>query len=35
MASMMYKFFDKKIDSGANLNEVLAQEVHDPMIKKF
>ena len=35
MASMTYKFFDKKTDSGANLNEVLAQELHDPMIKKF
>ena len=40
---MVYKFFDKKIGSGAratgkreaNVNEVLAQELHKPVITKF
>ena len=38
---MVYKFFDKKIESvktsqvTANVNEVLAQKLHKPMIKKF
>ena len=35
LASMVYKFFDKKIGSGMNVNEVLAQELHKPMNKKF
>ena len=37
LASMMYKFFDKKIKSETkpNANEVLAQELHKPVIKKF
>ena len=39
LASMMYKFFDKKIRSRntskkrANLNEVLSQELYKPVIK--
>ena len=34
---MVYEFFHKKIGSGirANVNEVLAQELHKPVIKKF
>ena len=32
---MVYKFLDKKIGSGVNVNEVLAQELHKPVIKKF
>ena len=32
---MMYRFFDKKTRSGANVNEVLAQELHKTVIKKF
>ena len=40
---MVYKFFDKKIGSvarvarqkEANVNEVLAQEFHKPVITKF
>ena len=41
LSSMVYKFFDKKIGSRmtskkiSNLNEVLAQELHKPVIKKF
>ena len=37
LESMMYKLFDKKIESRkkANVNEVLAQELHKPVIKKF
>ena len=35
LGSMMYKFVDKKIGSGVNVNEVLAQELHKPVIKKF
>ena len=31
----MYKLFDKKTGSRANVNEVLAQELHKPVIKKF
>ena len=30
---MVYKCFDKKIK--ANVNEVLAQDLHKPVIKKF
>ena len=29
------QFFDKKTGLGANVNEVLPQEVNKPMIKKF
>ena len=32
-ASLVYKFFDKKIGSIENLNEVPAQELHKPVIK--
>ena len=38
---MLYNVFDKKIGSGkankikANVNEVLAQELHKPLIKNF
>ena len=34
---MMYKVFDRKIGSRikANINELLAQELHKPVIKKF
>ena len=32
---MVYKFFVKKKGSGANVNEVLAQELHKPVIKKY
>ena len=37
MASMAHEFFDKKIGFGmkANVNEVLAQELYKPVIKKF
>ena len=35
LASMVYKFFDKKIGSGVRVNEKLAQGLHKPMIKKF
>ena len=42
LASMVYKLLDKKIVSGAivtnkgeaNVNKVLAQELHKPMIEK-
>ena len=32
---MMCKFFDGKTGSGANVNKVLAQELHKPVIKKL
>ena len=32
---MVYKFFDKKTELGASLNEELAQELSKPVIKKF
>ena len=41
LASMVCQFFNKKTGLGttskkrANLNEVLAQELHKPVIKKF
>ena len=35
LASIVYKNFHKKTGSGANVNEVLAQELHIPVIKKF
>ena len=33
MANVVYKRFDKKIK--ANVNQVLAQDLHKPVIKKF
>ena len=35
LRSLEYKIFDKKIGSGASVNEVLAQTLHKPVIKKF
>ena len=37
LASMVYKCFDRKIglETKANVNEVLAQELQKPVIKKF
>ena len=35
LASMVYRFFDKKTASGASVNEELGQELHKPVIKKF
>ena len=35
LASMMYKIVDKKIGSGASVNEELAQELYKLLIKKF
>ena len=38
LASMVYKFFDKKLTgSGVNLiqNQQLANELHEPIIRKF
>ena len=35
LASMVYKFFDKKTGSGVSVNEQLAEELHKPVIKKF
>ena len=32
LACLVYKFFDKKTGSGANVNGVLAQELHKPVI---
>ena len=34
LASMVYKFFDKKTGSGVSVNEQLAKELHEPVIKK-
>ena len=34
LASMAYKFFDKKAGSGAGASEELAQEIHRSVIKK-
>ena len=33
LASMVYKFFDKKTGSGISVNEQLAEELHKPVIK--
>ena len=33
LASMVYKFFDKKSGSGISVNEQLAEELHKPVIK--
>ena len=35
LASMVYKCFDKKTGSGVNVNEQLAEELHEPLIKKI
>ena len=35
LASIAYKFFDKKTGSGVSTNEQLAKELHKPVIKKF
>ena len=35
LASMVYKFFDNKTRSRANLNDQLAEESHKPVIKKL
>ena len=35
LASLVYKFFDKKSKGGSILNEQLANELHKPIIKKF
>ena len=32
---MVYQFFDKKTDVGVDLNEQLAEILHEPVIKKF
>ena len=35
LASMFYKFFDKKTGSGVSVNEQLSEEFNKPVIKKF
>ena len=35
LASMVYKFFDKKTRSGVNINEQLAEELHKPVTESF
>ena len=35
LASMVYKFFDKKTVSGVSVNEQVAEELHKPVTKKF
>ena len=35
LASVVYKFYDKKTRSGMSVNEQLAKELHKPLIKKF
>ena len=35
LASMVYKFFDKKTGSGLSINEQLAEELHKSVIKKL
>ena len=35
LASIAYKFFDKKTGSVVSINEQLAKELHKPVIKKF
>ena len=35
LASLVYRFFDKKTGSGISVNEQLAEELHKPVIKKF
>ena len=34
LASMIYKFFDKKKESGVNANEEVAEDLHKLIIKK-
>ena len=35
LASMVYKFFDKKIEQKITVNEQLAEELCKPVIKRF
>ena len=35
LGSMVYKFFDEKIGSDVNVNEVLVQELHKPVNIEF
>ena len=35
LANMVYNFFDEKTGSIESLNEQVAQELHEPVIKKF
>ena len=35
LASMVYKFFDKKIGSGVSVNEKLVEELYEAVIKKL
>ena len=35
LASMVYKFFDKKTGVGISVKEQLVEELHNPVIKKF
>ena len=35
LASMVYKFYDKKTGSRVSVNEQIAEELHKPAIKKF
>ena len=35
LASIVYKFFDKKTGLGVSLNEQLAEKLHKPVIKKL
>ena len=35
LARMVYNFFDQKTGSGVDLNEVVAQTIHKPVIKKL
>ena len=35
LASMVYKFLNKKTGSGVSVNEQLAEELHKPVTKKF
>ena len=32
---MVYKFFEKKTESGVGLNKQFAEELHKPVIKEF
>ena len=35
LASMIYKFFEKKLKGAGILNQQLADELHKPIIRKF
>ena len=35
LASMVYKFFDKKTELGISVNKQLAEKLHKPVIKKL